>query len=162
MAATIRKARNGDIDALAGIVRTAYSDVAERFGLTPENAPTHPSNCQPSWIQSDLARGVSYFLLECGGTHCGCIALEVASPTVAYLERLAVVPASRRRGLGTHLVDHAVREATAAGVAAVSVGVIAEQIELVAWYEKLGFVQSGTRRFAHQPFTVSFLERRLS
>jgi N-acetylglutamate synthase-like GNAT family acetyltransferase len=161
MVVTIRRASSEDIDTLVRIIRTAYSDVADRFGLTSENAPTHPSNCQRGWVQSDLARGVSYFLLERGGAPCGCVALELASTSVAYLERLAVVPCSRRQGLGARLVEHALHEATVAGVTTVSVGVIAEQVELTAWYEKLGFVQSGTSQTPHLPFTVRFLECRL-
>jgi hypothetical protein len=42
------------------------------------------------------------------------------------------------------------------------VGVIAEHTELVSWYERLGFAQTGTRRFPHLPFTVSYLEHVLA
>jgi ribosomal protein S18 acetylase RimI-like enzyme len=81
---------------------------------------------------------------------------------VAYLERLGVPPEQRGRGFGTELVRHALRQARSAGVEVVSVGVIADHTELVAWYEHLGFAQTGTRSFPHLPFEVSFLERVLS
>jgi hypothetical protein len=48
------------------------------------------------------------------------------------------------------------------GATVVSIGVIAEDTELVCWYERLGFTQTGTRRFPHLPFTVSYLEHVLS
>jgi hypothetical protein len=38
------------------------------------------------------------------------------------------------------------------------VGVIAEQAELISWYEDLGFAQVETRCFPHLPFMVSYLE----
>ncbi len=41
----IRKADSCDISLLAGLVREGFQYVAERFGLTLENCPKHPSHC---------------------------------------------------------------------------------------------------------------------
>ena len=41
----IREAGFNDISLLAGLVRECFQDVAERFGLTLENCPKHPSHC---------------------------------------------------------------------------------------------------------------------
>jgi N-acetylglutamate synthase-like GNAT family acetyltransferase len=161
VAHTIRKTDASDADVLARLIRAAYRDVAERFGLTFENAPTHPSNCQPAWIERDLERGVSYFLLSVEATPCGCVALELATPSLAYLERLAVVPEFRHRGLGAELVARAVAEAVTAGARRVSVGVIAAHEEVVDWYREQGFELDETREFSHLPFTVAFLQRSL-
>jgi N-acetylglutamate synthase-like GNAT family acetyltransferase len=160
--ATIRQATSEDAEVVARTIRSSVRDVAGRFYLEPENAPTHPSNCQPDWIRSDLDRGVSYFLLCSHGSVAGCVALEFASSSVAYLERLGVPPEQRGRGFGAALLRHALRQARAAGATVVSVGVIAEHTELVSWYEHLGFAQAGTRLFPHLPFTVSYLEHVLS
>ena len=162
MDATIRQATSEDAEVVARIIRSSFRDVAERFNLEPENAPTHPSNCQPDWIRSDLGRGVSYYLLSSYGSVAGCVALEFASSSVAYLERLGVPPEQRGRGFGAALLRHALLQARSAGVKVVSVGVIAEHTELISWYERLGFAQAGTRRFPHLPFTVSYLEYVLS
>lgn len=159
MDATIRDATCEDAEVVARVIRTSFRDVALRFGLTPENAPTHPSNCQSDWIQSELARGVSYYLLCSDGLVAGCVALEFASPSVAYLERLGVLPEQRGRGFGVELVRHALCQARSARATVVSVGVIAEHTEVVSWYEQLGFAHAGTRRFPHLPFRVSYLER---
>jgi hypothetical protein len=43
----------------------------------------------------------------------------------------------------------------------VSVGAIAEQGELISWYERLGFARAGPRRSSHLPFAVLYLERAL-
>lgn len=160
--ARIRQASLEDAELVARIIRKSFRDVAERFNLESENAPTHPSNCQPDWIRSDLDRGVSYYLLCWRGSVAGCVALESASSSMAYLERLGVLPEQRGRGFGAALLRHALRQARSAGARVVSVGVIAENTELVSWYERLGFAQAGTRRFPHLPFTVSYLERALS
>lgn len=162
MNVAVRRATLEDAEVLACLIRSSFRDVAERFDLDSENAPTHPSNCQPDWIRSDLRRGVSYYLACWSGSAAGCVALELSSPPVAYLERLGVLPEQRGRGLGTELVRHVLREARSAGARVVSAGVIAEHTELVAWYERLGFTQTETRRFPHLPFTVSYLEHVLS
>ena len=40
----IRKAHSHDVSVLSGLIRDSFCDVAERFGITPENCPKHPSN----------------------------------------------------------------------------------------------------------------------
>jgi N-acetylglutamate synthase-like GNAT family acetyltransferase len=102
----IRVCTQKDIGALVEIIRKSFQDVAERFDLTPENAPRHPSNCTEDWIQKDMERGVTYFVVENENLVAGCVALEQANPDVCYLERLAVLPGQRRRGFGKKLVTH--------------------------------------------------------
>lgn len=70
----IRPATEADAPVLADLVRQANQDVARRFGLTPDNCPKHPSQCEPSWIVNDLRRGVRYFLRETEAGPVGCVA----------------------------------------------------------------------------------------
>jgi N-acetylglutamate synthase-like GNAT family acetyltransferase len=161
VATTIRRASLADAETLAALIRDSFRGVAERFHLTPTNAPTHPSNCEPEWIQRDLDRGVRYYLLASNGSTVGCIALELPVGSLAYLERLAVLPEQRGNGFGSKLVRHAVREARLTGATTASVGIIAEHSELVSWYEKLGFAHVSTQGFPHLPFKVSYLEQSL-
>ena len=39
----IRQATVTDIATLSKIIRLSFRDVADRFGLTPENCPKHPT-----------------------------------------------------------------------------------------------------------------------
>ena len=155
--AIIRNADTRDISLLSGIIRDAFLDVAERFALTPENCPKHPSNCMDSWIERDFARGVNYYILEGDGTALGCVALERANAEICYLERLAVLPEARNRGIGHALVDHVFVEAMALGGRYISIGIIADHSELKMWYRKIGFVEGETKEFPHLPFRVTFL-----
>ncbi len=145
---------NRDVDTLAHIIRESHRDVAERFELSPENCPRHPSNCASDWIKDDLDRGVRYFTVGETGNPMGCVAVEHAEPHVCYLERLSVLPGCRNRGLGVMLVGHALDIAAGLGAREMSIGIIAEFTELGKWYEKLGFVQGETREFSHLPFGV--------
>jgi N-acetylglutamate synthase-like GNAT family acetyltransferase len=153
----IRKATIGDVSVLTDVIRRAFRDVADRFGLTAENCPKHPSNCEREWIESDLARGVAYFVLAEQGRPCGCVAVEAATDDTCYLERLAVLPQRRNAGFGRRLVERALREAWSARSSVVSVGIIARHHELREWYRRLGFAEAGLQRFPHLPFEVAFL-----
>lgn len=155
---TIRAATFDDIPVLAKIIRSAYRTVADRFDLTPENCPKHPSNCTEDWVRADFQRGVAYFLLEDQNGAVGCAALEQAGPEVCYLERLAVVPEGRHRGCGRRLVDFIFDRARELGGQRIGIGIIAEQDDLRRWYGRMGFEEKGTKRFDHLPFTVLFME----
>jgi diamine N-acetyltransferase len=154
----IRTCTREDIDALAATIRGSFRDVAERFGLTEENCPRHPSNCRADWIEKEMDRGVNYFVLESEGRIAGCAALEPVRPGLCNLERLAVLPDQRKRGFGKALVTHVLSEAGELGCREVRIGVIADQEELKEWYRRLGFVETESRKFAHLPFLVAFMQ----
>lgn len=157
----IREAAEADADLLASLIRGAFADVAVRFGLTPENSPTHPSNCTPEWIRSAFAKGIRHFVLETPGGPAGCVALEQANAEVCYLERLAVLPAYRRNGFGEALVNYAVEKARGLGVRRVELGMVAAQTELREWYERLGFSVTTIVRFEGTRFEVAFMRKAL-
>jgi GNAT superfamily N-acetyltransferase len=146
-----------DAHILARAIQRSFQDVAERFGLTQENAPRHPSNCTADWVQKDMDRGVLYFALKDDARVVGCVALEVPNPDICYLERLAVLPEQRNRGFGKALVKHVFLEAKLLGVHYVNIGIIAEHTELKDWYKRIGFVEGESKGFPHLPFRVTFM-----
>jgi N-acetylglutamate synthase-like GNAT family acetyltransferase len=157
----IRACTLEDIDILAEIIQVSFHDVAERFGLTPENSPRHPSNLRPDWLQRDMNRGITYYLLNKDDRNVGCAALEQVSNDLCYLERLAVIPPARRQGLGAALVNHVLAAAAAIGAERVEIGIIAEQKELKEWYGKLGFEEMESKDFSHLRFRVTFMRHYL-
>jgi N-acetylglutamate synthase-like GNAT family acetyltransferase len=154
----IKAAELSDREMVAKIIRGSFRDVASRFSLTKENCPKHPSNCISSWIESDIKRGVQYFLLYKANNPIGCVGLESPSPDVCYLERLSVLPEMRGKHFGIKLVQHALEWSTCKGADRVSIGIIAEQSELKEWYEELGFIEIQTKSFPHLPFKVCLME----
>ena len=86
-------------------------------------------------------------------------ALKRKDEATFYLEKLAVAPWSRNRGYGGALVAHAVEEVRRAGGGTISIGAMYENRKLVRWYERQGFSITGTRKFAHLPFVVCFMEK---
>jgi GNAT superfamily N-acetyltransferase len=157
----IRDAGRKDISSLTRIIRDSFRDVAERFSLTPENCPTHPSFISEERVESAFEKGNRFFLAECEEGLCGCVAVEVASPEICYLERLAVLPPYRRRGYGKKLVEQIMRQAREAGARSLEIGIIADQEDLRDWYAKLGFTAKGRKIFDHLPFEVLFMAYQL-
>ena len=96
----IRSATREDIAVLAETIRKSFRDVADRFGLTPENSPKHPSNCTVEWIEGDMRRGVDYFILKDGDSVAGCVASERPDSGVCYLETSCGSPAQTSARVG--------------------------------------------------------------
>lgn len=162
MTFTIRNATQSDITCLAAIIHQASRDVAERFGITPENCPRHPSNCTAEWVEADFEKGIVYYILETKGTPCGCVNLKQVTPDVCHLGRLAVLPQFRQQGFGEALVNHVCDEAKKLGAKHVEIGTIAEHTELNGWYEKLGFQLKNTAEFERLPFRVTFMSKKVT
>ena len=60
----IREADPADISLLSDLIRLSYRDVADRFKLSVSNCPKHPSNYSNEWVEKDLGRRISYYILE--------------------------------------------------------------------------------------------------
>lgn len=153
----IREASQADVTILSMIVSESNKDVAVKFGLTAENCPKHPSFYTASWVQADLDRGETYFILEDDSSPVGCVACEMPSSGLAYLNRLSVLPRHRKSGIGARLVRHIVEHVRAQSVNSISIGVIGEHADLQRWYRKLGFADGDTKRFSHLPFSVHYM-----
>lgn len=158
----IREASRNDSLILAALVRSAFADVAKRFGLTAANCPRHPSNCMPSWIDQGFAKGVRFFILQAGPTPYGCVGLTAPKDGACELVRLAVHPLRRRMGFGEALVAHALEQARAMGVERVELGYHAENEHLRRWYERFGFELTRVESPAHLPFDVGYMALELA
>lgn len=157
----IREAGGEERSLLAVLIRDSFRDVAERFDITRENTPTHPYFCTEEWVDAAMAKGVRFFVLDENGKVCGGVALEDAGGGESYMERLAVLPECRRRGLGEALVQHVLEKARQSGARKLSIGVIAGELRLLEWYGKLGFGETGREYFDHLPFQVVFMAKGL-
>lgn len=153
----IRPAETADAKTLAMLIRESNKDVAIAFGLNAGNCPKHPSFCTAAWIEADCRRGERYFIFHAGPAPVACVAYETPRPGLAYLNRLSVLPAYRRQGIGEHLVRFIIDKAHSEAVSTLSIGVIGEHLALQEWYARLGFAHGETKRFAHLPFSVKYM-----
>lgn len=139
------------------LIRESNKDVAIAFGLNAGNCPKHPSFCTEAWIEADCQRGERYFIFHAGPAPVACVAYETPRPGLAYLNRLSVLPAYRRQGIGEHLVRFIIDKAHSEAISTLSIGVIGEHLALQEWYARLGFAHGETKRFAHLPFSVKYM-----
>lgn len=81
---------------------------------------------------------------------------------VYELEKLAVLPEYRHKGYGAQLLTFICDQAQTLGGNKITIGIIEENTRLKNWYLQNGFTHMGTRKFAHLPFTVGFMEREIN
>ena len=151
-----------DVDGMrrsVAVIRDSFSTVAAQFGLTEQNAPTHPSNLTFERLQMAKNKGLRLFGLFLADDQVGFVAIDASEAPVYHFERLAVLPDHRCHGHGEYLVQFACDYIKRNGGEKVAIGIIDEHTALKKWYERLGFRETGTRKFAHLPFTVGFMEK---
>ena len=160
---TITQLAPDDIPAAAEVIRQAFATVAEAFDLTEENCPTNGAFLRDAALAEEQERGTVLYGLSDEDGLSGCMALKRKDEATFSLEKLAVAPWSRNRGYGRALVAHAVEEVRRAGGGTICIGGVPEfkryDHQLVRWYERQGFSITGTRKFAHLPFVVCFMEK---
>lgn len=158
---TIRAATREDIPLLVRLIRSAFAEVAARFAITPENAPRHPAHTEPEWVAGRMDKGDHYFVLEEAGEAVGCVSLERTDPDTVHLKKLAVLPHARHRGHGRALVKHVLAEAHHLGARRVTLALIADHVELQAWYEQQGFTVAEQKHHAGLSFLVTHMAKDL-
>ena len=145
------------------VIRTAFSTVLDELGLTEADGPTSPAFITLDGLRSALDSGGRLFAGTESSQPVGAVIVRPATESgVFHLERLAVRPAQRHRGLGRSLLDHAVRVAGEQGGHQVSVSLIDDNGRLKRWYQAQHFTETAARNFPHLPFTVCFMARQLS
>lgn len=143
----------------AEVVRNAFITVAEEFHLTKENAPTNPAFLGDDSLEKMRLKGAAMFGAYEGETCIGFVAAQQADEENFYMERLAVLPEYRHKGVGRKLMDTVFDYVRENGGKKVSIGLINKNIRLKNWYLQYGFIETGLKQFDHLPFEVCFMEK---
>jgi len=149
---TIREATPADIPALHALVESAYRGDNARRGWSHEADLLEGQRTDAAEL-ADLLGGASQAVLvaEIDGALLGCVAVTGKGQGIAYLGMLSVDPDRQAGGLGRRLVRAAEAEAVSRFAArSMEMTVIHSRSELIAWYERLGYILTGERR----PFPV--------
>lgn len=145
---TIREAQASDVKALHRLVERAYRGDSARKGWTHEADLLDGQRTDPEALLDIIADPQQTILLALTGEAiCGCVQISRKSKTVTYLGLLSVDPDLQAAGLGRELI--AAAEATAVnryGSTMMEMTVIRQRAELIAYYERRGYVLTGETR----------------
>jgi GNAT superfamily N-acetyltransferase len=119
-----------------------------------QQLPVTPPISLAEQLKEIKKRGLKFFGLFLGEKQIGFIAIETADTGLYRFEKLAVLPEHRHRGYGAILVRFALDYVLRHNGQKVEIGIINEHTVLKDWYKASGFRETGTRKFAHLPFTV--------
>lgn len=153
----IRPVDSADFPQCAAVIRESFLTVAEEFGLTEQNCPSNGAFLKDERLTTDRDEDALQYGLYADGRLVGFMELKRKQGALFTLEKLAVLPGFRHQGYGAFLLDFARAEVLRLGGEVLSIGIIEENTRLKEWYLRHGFVHTGTKQFAHLPFTVGFL-----
>ncbi|MCK9538356.1 GNAT family N-acetyltransferase [Dokdonella sp.] len=139
-----RYATSGDIAAVRALVESAYRGEASRVGWTTEADLLDGQRTDVAEISELIDRPGSLILLaEAKDELLACVHLE-RMHGAAYLGMFSVHPGQQARGLGRRVLAECERIAAAEwGAREMRMTVIVQRSELIAWYERRGYVRTG-------------------
>ena len=157
----IKEITKYDIDECVEVIRASFLTVAEEFGFTPENAPRFTAFAttrerlqyqletehRPMYAYTESERIIGYY------------SLSVKENIECELNNLCVLPGYRHNNIGTRLLEDSYKKAAALGCNKITIGIVEENNVLKKWYERNGFVHTGTQKFDFFPFTCGYMER---
>ena len=168
---TFRAATAADVPALTTLINHAYRSEASQAGWTSEGHLLAGPRIAEETLRGMLAAPPAVLLqAELAGQLIGCVYLAPQGHAL-YLSMLAVAPAAQAHGLGRQLLAQAEAYARQAGCANITMSVLAQRTELLAWYERQGYRRTGasepfpaTTQFGRprQPLTLLTLEKVLA
>lgn len=150
-----------DFRPYAKLLNEAFATVARDFGLTKENSPTHNAFITSEELKSQLTDNKEFFYFLDGVHLIGFIAIEKSKRenNLFYIEKVAVHPYTRHKGIGKQLMDFATGRITELGGNKISVGLINSNTILKEWYKRQGYHETGVKTFEHLPFDVCYMEK---
>ena len=132
----IRRANEGDAEALTRIINAAF--VVERVAFEGDRV-------DPAKVRGYLNTG-TFLVAEDAGGIAGCVYIEMRGDH-GYLGLLSVDPPRQGLGLGRLLVAAAEDFARSSGARAMDLRVISPRAELLPFYRRAGYEETGTSPF---------------
>jgi predicted N-acetyltransferase YhbS len=144
----IRLAEADDLPLLHPVIERAYRGDAARGGWTHEADLIERARTDLATLDAILADPDSRLLVvEMEDRLIGCVHVSDRRAGLAYLGLLCVDPAHQAAGIGRLLLDEGEALAAAGfGAERVEMTVITVREELIAYYERRGYLPTGERR----------------
>ena len=136
-------AKNEDLASLSSFVNRAYRGDSARLGWTHEADLLGGTRVDESLLAEENARGVSLVLARLEDELVGCYHFEMIDAETAYVGMITVEPTKQGGGLGKTLLENAFARARSLGAQRINLTVMADRQELIAYYQRRGFLLTG-------------------
>lgn len=138
--------------ALAALINRAYRGAASRQGWTTEDHLLDGPRIGEAALHDMLGAPPATLLTyrAASGDLTGCVYLQPQGAQL-YLGTLAVAPEAQAQGVGRQLLAAADAYARQYGCTTLKITVLSARPELLAWYERHGYVRTG----AAEPFPAT-------
>ena len=150
---TVRVATPADLPALHPVIERAYRGDSARQGWTHEADLLSGERIDDATLEAMFDDPAHLLLIaEQGDIAVGCVSLTARGDGLVYLGLLCVDPTLQAGGIGKAIIvaaEKASRDQLDAD--RIEMTVIDKRVELIAYYERRGFVRTGERR----PFPVA-------
>jgi GNAT superfamily N-acetyltransferase len=153
VALTFRFAELADVPAIVSLVESAYRGEASRAGWTTEADLLDGQRIDAAAVSRVLSTEGSVMLVaEAGGLLAGCCKLERHPAATVFFGLFSVPPDQQGQGWGRAILAEAERLARDGwGAQTMVMTVLAQRLDLIAWYERRGYRRTGeTRPFPHE------------
>jgi len=128
---------------VAHLVNRAYRGDSARLGWTHEADLLAGTRVDVSLLEEEFQRGVTYVLGWIDDMLVACYHFEQKSKQVAYVGMITVEPTLQAAGLGKRLIEDAISRSKSLGCAQLSLTVMEDRKELIAYYQRRGFSLTG-------------------
>lgn len=136
-----------DVMKITDLIETCFRSDLSRRGWTTEADLIGGARTTPDEIESHITHTAGAILVgETDGTLISCCRLQRLENNRVLLGMLCVHPLHQGGGLGRELLDFATSFAiTHLNARTLTLLVLDSRFELRAWYEKIGFIETGAR-----------------
>jgi len=143
-AIVLRDAQASDCDAIVALIESAYRGNSSRAGWTTEADLLGGQRTDREEIAALLREeGARFLLATDAGAIVGCVLLR-KEPGCGYIGMLAVRPGLQAKGIGKRLLARAeARALDELGASRTRMTVIEQRKELIAWYQRRGYIDTG-------------------
>jgi predicted GNAT family N-acyltransferase len=154
---------NQDLSMAVRVLNDSHATIAEKFDFTKETNPSNNAFIDATALRSQLLKGLDLFAMSENNQWVGCIAIEKSAKETDtfYIEKVSVIPSARHNGYGVRLMEFAVSRIMELGGKKASIALIDANSGLKKWYAAQGFIETGTKDYAHLPFRVCFMSKPL-
>lgn len=144
----------------ADVIRKSFATVAQDFGYTRENCPSHTSFITNERLESKFTEGYHPFGCIIDDKIIGFASLTNMGNGIFAMNDVSILPEYRHLKYGKVLLDFCKATVIELGGNTISIGIIEANTRVKNWYAENGFIHTGTKKYDSLPFEVGHMEWR--